>query len=563
MSTTSRRTIQTIRAEHNEGTPRVEIKRAVISRRTFLRWTGGAAGMVALGAFLPGCGPSVSAPTPTPIAAKPQKLIMGSAVDIYTLDPAVGFDTAIGSSLKAFYDALFRHVGNPPRVIPWLAESYEVSKDATEWTFKLVENAKFHDGSPVTAAAVKYSAERLLRIGGGPASLFAGILGPDSVSLLGDYKLKIKLLQPFGPFLDTLPWLFVINPDLEEANAGSDDGQTWLKDHEAGSGPFTMGEWKPGERYEFKAVPNYWKGWPAEGHVESYERRVIQDAAARVRALEQGEVHIIDWASPEEQIRLKQKGFFIVEEPSIMTYDIKLNNQEGYTADPHVRKAISYAFDYQALQKIWAGRAPLLEGPLPPSLEWAAKDLKIYRLDLEKAKAELAQSSQPQGGFDLDFVYVTGLEEERKTGEILRDQLANLNIKVNIIPMAWADAVGTFKNAKTSPAMFPLYSSTAYPDPDNYLWSAYYSSQAGEWTNPGHYKNPAMDDLLKRARATVDRAQRKELYRQAQQLVLDDATNVFGVSNPDFHVYSQNVKGLVFCPVMGSEQDFYSLRLQS
>jgi len=475
----------------------------------------------------------------------------------------VGFDTAIGSSLKGLYDALFRHVGNPPQAIPWLAESYEVSEDATEWTFKLVENAVFHDGSPVTAVAVKYSAERLLRIGKGPASLFAGIVSKNSLSVLGDYTLKIKLLQPFGPFLDTLPWLFIVNPDLVEANAGGDDGQTWLTNHEAGSGPFTMGEWKPGELYEFEAVPDYWRGWPAEGHLEGYVRKVIGDAAARMQALEQGEVDMVDWALPEDQLRLKEMGFLVVEEPTIQTYDIKLNNQEGYTADLYVRKAVSYAFDYQALLEIWAGRAVLAEGPLPPSLEWAARDLEVYRLDLEKARAELAQSPWPEGGFDLDFVYVRGLEEERKTGEVLRDRLAKLNIKVNIIPMAWADAVSLFENPKTSPPMFPLYSGSAYPDPDNYLWSGYHSSQAGEWTNPGHYQNPDMDDLLERARATVDQAERKRLYRQAQQLALDDAVNIFGVSSLDPHIYSQYVKGFDYCPVMGSDEDFYWLRLES
>ncbi len=558
----TKKTIETTRTEPRGDARRVQANRAAISRRTFLRWTAGVGGMAALSAFLPSCGPPVSEPTPTLTPAKSRVAVMGSAVDLYTIDPAVGFDQAIGSTLKELYDALFRHVGNPPQTISWLAESYEVSEDATEWTFTLVKNAVFHDGFPVDAAAVKFSAERLLRIGKGPASLFKGIIGEDSVNVLDNHTLKIRLLQPFGPFLHTLPWLFVVNPNLVKANAGSDDGQTWLRDHEAGSGPFTLGEWKPGELYEFKAVPDYWRGWPAEGHLEGYVRKVIGDAMARMQALERGEVDIVDWALSEEQLRLKEMGFLIVEEPTMQTYEIKLNNQDGYTADLHVRKAISYAFDYQALLEIWAGRPILTVGPLPPSLELASKDLEVYRLDLERAKAELAQSPWPEGGFDLDYVYVSGLEEERKTGEILRDQLAKLNIRVNIIPMAWADAVSTFQNPKTSPPMFPLYSSTAYPDPDNYLWSGYHSSQAGEWTNPGHYQNPQMDDLLERARATVDQAERKKLYRQAQQLALDDAVNIFGASTPDFHIYGPYIEGFDYCPVMGSDEDFYWLRLE-
>jgi len=533
-----------------------------VNRREFLSWTLKATGALALGTLMPGCRLSPSEPNIAPPPAGRRTIVMGSAVDIYTLDPAVGFDVAIGSSLKGLYDALFRYVGNPPQVVPWLAQRYEVSEDGMEWTFQLVENAVFHDGTPVTAEAVQYSARRLLRIGKGASFLFAGVLDEESVQVVGKYVVRFRLLQPFGPFLSILPWLFIVNPRLVEANAGSDDGQTWLKDHDAGSGPFTVGEWKPGEMYEFKAVPDYWKGWPADSHLDGYIRRVIPDRAARVQALEKGEVDLIDWASPEDQTRLGEKGFVVIDEPTMLLYEIKLNNQEGYTANVHVRRAISYAFDYQALQEIWGGRATPAVGPLPASLELTAKDLEVYRLDMEKARAELARSPWPNGGFSLDFVYVTGLEEERKTGEIVRRQLAQLNISVNLIPMAWADAVVAFQDPKTAPAMFPIYAASAYPDPDNYLWTGYHSSQAGMWSNPGHYKNPLMDSLLEQARSTVDPQERARLYRQAQQLALDEAVNIFGVSTPDFHIYSPNIEGLKYCPVMGSDEDFYWLRLK-
>jgi len=543
-------------------TRRLRTAPGTISRRTFLRWTAKATGAAVLSTFLPGCGPSSSELATEPSGAGRRMLFMGSAVDLYTIDPAVGFDQAIGSSLKGLYDALFRYVDNPPRVIPWLAQSYEVSEDATEWTFNLVENAVFHDGTPVTAEAVRYSAQRLLRIGEGAAPLFAGIMDEESVVVEGDYVVKFRLLQPFGPFLNILPWLFIVNPQLVEANAGSDDGQSWLIDHDAGSGPFTVGEWKPGESYEFRAVPDYWRGWPMEPPPEGYVRIVIPDSAARLQALEQGDVDLIDWATSDDQIRLKEQGFVIVEEPTMQLYEIKLNNQEGYTANVHVRRAISYAFDYQALRDIWGGRATLAVGPLPTTLELTAEDLEVYRLDLEKARAELSLSPWPEGGFSLDFVYVNGLDEERRTGEILREQLAKINIDVNIIPMSWADAVITFQDPKTAPAMFPLYSAAAYPDPDNYLWTGYHSSRAGSWSNPGHYKNPLMDTLLEQARATVDREERALLYRQAQQLALDEAVNIFGVSTPDFHLYSPNIEGLDYCPVMGSDEDFYWIRLK-
>lgn len=532
-----------------------------MTRRQFFSRLAGLGGGLLIGNLLSACQSKESGQPSQDKTRETRKLIMASAVDLYTLDPAIGFDTAIASSLKGLYDALFRHVGNPPRTIPWLVERYEVSRDARVWTFKLFKNIAFHDGTPLTAEAVAYSAERLLKINKGPAGLFSGILKPGSVKAVNRYTVKMTLIQPFGAFLDTLPWLFIVNPSQVSVHAGTDQGQAWLKDHAAGSGPFTIGEWKPGEKYVFQAKEDYWKGWPDKKHILSYERRVIKESEARVKALEAGEVDLADWILPGEQRRLEEKGFIVLKEPSIETYEIKMNNKIGYTADIHVRKAISYAFDYEALLKLWEGRAVAADGPLPPGLGCARSELKVYQHNLEKAQAELSRSPWPAGSFALDYVYVVGLEEERKTGEILRDQLAQLNIKVHLIPMAWADAVNSFKNPKTAPALFPLYSSSAYSDPDNYFWSGYHSSQAGEWTNPGHYRSKDMDRLLEKARTLLDAKERKRLYCLAQKKVVEDAGILCGVSALDHHVFGRRIRDLVYCPVMGSDEDFYFLCL--
>ncbi|MCS7105910.1 MAG: ABC transporter substrate-binding protein [Candidatus Aenigmarchaeota archaeon] len=488
-------------------------------------------------------------------------LVIGTAVDLYTIDPAVGFDQAISSTVKNLYDNLYRHVDNPPRVIPWLAESHEVLDNGTTWVFKLRKDAYFHDGSPVTSYAVKYSLERLLKINKGPAYMFKGIVNESGIETPDDYTVKIKLLKPFSPFLDIIPWLFIVNPKVVEEHKGDDFGQSWLASHEAGSGPFVIKNWVPGQVYEFEIFENYWKGWP-EKRLKGFTRKVIRESSERINALIKGKVHIIDWISPYDQLLLRDAhGFLIVEEPTINTFEIKMNNEYGPTSNKHVRKAISYAFDYDALEKIWVGRAKLLKGPLPPG-EWVNENLEVYRLNMTKAKEELAKSPWPNGGFSLDYVYVAGLEEEKEVGLILKRQLAVLNISVNIIPMSWADAVASFRNPKNSPNLFPLYSSSAYPDPNNYLWSGYHSSTAGEWTNPGHYKNPEVDKLLEEARGTLDEEKRKQLYFKVQEIIVEDAPNIFGVSPLDFHVISRKVKGFDYCPVQGSDEEFYRVWIE-
>lgn len=484
-------------------------------------------------------------------------IVMASLVELYTIDPAAGFDQAIGSSLKQFYDALFRYVGNPPTVEPWLAESYEVSDDGLTYTVKLHENAVFHDGSPVNAEAVVYSAERLLRVGQGAAGLFTGVLSPGSTTAVDEYTVQFTLDQPYGPFLDILTWLFIVNPAVVEANKGEDDGVTYLTDHEAGSGPYTMGRWQAGELYEFVAVPDYWKGWPNENYPTTVIRLVTREASTRRLSLESGEADLIDWMSVDDIVALDGvNGMRPAPGPTISVYDVKMNTVDGPTADVNLRRAISYAVDYEALYAIWGGRATPLTGPLPPSI--AGDAAPVYTTDLDKAAEALAASTFPEG-LTLEYVYVTGLEDERRTGLVLQDSLADIGITVNITAVTWADAVATFADPTTSPDLFPLYSSTAFADPDNYLWAAFHSSLAGNWTNPGHYSNPEVDALLEQARASVDPAQRTDLYSQARELILADAPNLFVAATPEDHIVGPRIVNYeaVYSPVMGSMEDFY------
>ncbi|HVO70418.1 MAG TPA: ABC transporter substrate-binding protein, partial [Aggregatilineaceae bacterium] len=220
-----------------------------------------------------------------------------------------------------------------------------------------------------------------------------------------------------------------------------------------------------------------------------------------------------------------------------------------------------YAVDYDAMAAIWSGQAPLLNGPLPPAL--STRSEPMYRRDLDKAKEALAASAYPNGT-DLEYVYVVGLEDERRTGLVLQDSLKDIGINVSITPVPWADAVATFADPKTSPAMFPLYSSTAFADPDNYLWVAFHSSQAGQWTNPGHYKNPEVDVLLAQARASTDATERTQLYGQVEEKILQDSPNVFLVVAPEDHMVGPRILNYAsyYCPVMGSMEDFYFFQVQ-
>lgn len=487
-------------------------------------------------------------------------LIFGSSVDLPNLDPAVGHDGAGAETQKSVYDTLYRHMGNPAELVPWLATGHEATEDAIEWTFSLDERAKFQDGSPVTSEAVVYSIERVISINRGVAWMFSGVLTDGSVEAVDDYTVKFTLSEPFAPFLHAITWLFIVNPTVVEEHAEGDDmGQGWLLSNSAGSGPFKIKRWEPGTLYEFESDPDYWRGWETP-RLKGYIRQVSRESSTKRLALEQGQMHAADFISVED-IRLLERAEQVVvpADPAIGTYVVKMNNQVGPTSDVNVRRAISYAFDYDGMLQIMEGRAVRLNGPLAPTLLGTKEDLNAFTTDLEKAKEELAKSEEYKDGFDLEYVYVTGLEEQRQTGLILLAQLAELNINLTITPMEWSNAVALFADAEQSPSMFPILSGTDYPDPDNFLWQSYHSSANGTWMGASHYQNAEVDTLLEDARSTPDWDARVELYDQAQQIVVDEAAELFIYSQVGGLIRSTKVQGYEYCPVMGSGSFWYQM----
>lgn len=585
--------------EHLAASPPQPSEAPAVNRRAFLRLLAGTAATGAMTAVLAACGGGTSAPTATvaaptsPAATKAAAsspttsattaassaasgapatgsgagqgiAVFASAVDIPNIDPAVGHDGATATTEKHLYDSLYRHVGNPPQLVPWLATGYQVTPDAKEWTFTLDPRAKFQDGSPVTADAVVYSVQRVIKINKGIAFMFKGILDPTGVTAVDPKTVKFTLSKPFAPFLHATTWIMVLNPAVVKQHEQNNDmGQAWLTTNSAGSGPFVIKRWEQGSIFEFDADPNYWRGWEGP-HVAGYVYQVSRESSTKRTGLAQGQLQAADWLSVDDISLLKKTaGVVVPEMPSIATYTIKLNTQRGPTSDVNVRRAMSYAFDYKSLLDVMSGRAVRINGPLAPNLPGVKKDLQGFNTDLDKAKAELAKSAQYKDGFAIDYLYVTGLDEERQTGQILLDQLSKLNIKVNITAVEWANVVATFADVQKSPAMFPIYSGTDYPDPDNFLWQSFHSSSAGTWTGADWYKNSKVDQMLEDARSTTEQAKRDDLYGQVQQAVVDDAVEIFCFSQVGGLVHRDTLLGYDYCPVMGSSPFWYRMSLKS
>ncbi len=489
-------------------------------------------------------------------------MIVGSGQEISNLDPHTGSDYAIRGLQRNLYDALVRYDGNPPKIVPQLAESWEISSDGLDYTFKLVKTAKFHDGTPVTADAVQFSFNRMIKLSKGVAWMFTAVMDDKSTTVVDPYTVKIHLTKPFAPFMSVVPWLWVANPKVVQANASSDEGQTWLKDHEAGSGAFTIKRWEPGNLYEIARWDDYWRK-DGRGNLTGAIWKIIREASSQRLAVQKGDIHIAVDLSGDDMDALKgAAGVNLIEEPEFRTFSIKFNTLNGPFADLNLRVAASYAFDYQGmLDAEGPGHAQLMVGPLPPGIMGLDPNLQAPKTNLAKAKEYLAKTKYPSGGFKATYTYVSGLEIERKFGLILLDSLKKLNIDLEVKQAVWPDIVGMTKDAKTTPDFYPVYQTANYADPDNIMFAAYHGSQNGNWTNPT-YKNPKVDDLIMQARATKDEAARIKIYADIQKMIVADAPDIFGVLEKRKLAMRDSILNWKFVPIASNAIDFYPLSLK-
>jgi peptide/nickel transport system substrate-binding protein len=475
-------------------------------------------------------------------------LLYGGNQDIDNIDPAVGENYSIDATLRSFYDALFIFRGT--EMEPNLVESWEVNDDASVWTFKLKEDAVFHDGSPVNAEAVVYSFNRVLEISGPPAWRWANIADGNTAQVIDEYTVQFTLTQPFAPFIGTLPRLFVVNPAIVEANRGDDFGQSYLKEHEAGSGPFTQGRWEIGNLYEFTAVQDYWGGWRGEDHLDGFLWIIQRDPATMKNSLLAGETHVADSAAGSDFDDIDSTpGFRVEENIGFFTNTLKMNTQGPLTSDPNLRRAIAHAMNYDLLPEVQDIGVTVLPGPTPANFIGYVGGLEVPEYDLEKAREFLAKTPWPDGGITLDYVYVTEFPREEIPGLLLLEGLAELNITLNMVPMLWPDMVASCSSPESGPDIINIYTLPRFLDPHAHLYNQYHSAQWGSFNSCSFYRNEQVDSLLDQAITEGDTGARLDIYAEAQKLIVADQPSVWMYTEDSGMSLNECVQGYVYSPM--------------
>ncbi|MFC3228397.1 ABC transporter substrate-binding protein [Marinibaculum pumilum] len=476
-------------------------------------------------ALLLGLLAAIAAPSPAPAQAPPGVLIAAQIAEPKSLDPQVVTALNDFRILVNIYDGLVRYRPGSLEIAPALAEAWTISDDGLTYTFTLRENVRFHDGTPVDAAAVVFTFERMLDpdhphadTGPFPLAFFFDKLA--AVDALDPRTVRFTLSEPFAPFLSNLayPTALIVSPAAVRAR-GRDFGR-----HPVGSGPFRFADWQPNRRVMLEADPDYWDGPPG---LDKVVFRPVTDTATRVAEMLSGGVDLMVEVPPDAVATFAaDPDYRLYQAAGPHLWFLILNLREGPLADPRVRRAVNLAIDRQALVRdVLQGTAEVATGAVPAAFAWAHDpDLPPWPHDPAAARRLLEEAGAV--GAELTF-YVTrggsGMLSPVAMAAAIQADLAAIGLQVRIESFEW-NAYLARVNAGLAGQADMAEMAWMTNDPDTLPFLALRSDAVPDQGgfNSGYYDSAEADRLIAAARRTADREERAALYRQLQRQLRKD-----------------------------------------
>lgn len=470
-----------------------------------------------------------------------------------SLDPAVVQDGDTLDLLQNVYEGLVAWDENS-RVVPALAERWEVSPDGRTYTFFLKKGVKFHNGRKVTADDFKYSIERacdpalksstpetyLYDIVGARAKHKGEAQSVDGVKVVDPYTLAITIDEPRAYFLGKLTFAVSYPVAKEVAKMGS---EIKTLEEAVGTGPYKFEKVENEQIFILAANPDYHGGKPP---IEKIERPVIKDAATRLSKYKNGELDLVmlermDVPSLQNDPAFKDHLKFY-NRPSLWYVGMNTKIYPPF-GNPKVRRAVAMAIDKNNIvNDVLGGINTVANSIVPPGVMGHRENVQGVPYDPEGARKLLAEAGYPDGkGLPpIDLNYRADRPDIRLVAEAVASQLKkNLNMSVNQRQSEWRAFLDK-NNAKEQPFVHMRWAAD-YLDPQNFL-SLLLATDGGE--NKLNYSNPQFDALTKEADTTQDEAKRLELYAQAEDMVLQDGTIIPIYFQRDAELINPRVKGL-------------------
>ena len=433
---------------------------------------------------------------------------------------------------------------------PYLAESWETAADGLSVTLKLVKNAVFHDGKPVTSEDVAFSI-MTIKANHPFQTMLAAV---DKVDTPDPYTAVIRLTHPHPALL--LAMSPALMPILPKHIYG--DGQD-IKTHPAnlkpvGSGPYRLTEYKQGEFYTLEKFDKFFI--PGRPKLDKIVVKLVSDGNAALVSLERGDVNAlpfiagvrdIDRLEKMPNVQVTNKGFAAVGPVNWLAF----NTKKPPLDDVRVRQAIAFAANRDFItSKLMGGKAAAATSPIAPGSPLDEPNVETYKLDLAKSQKlldEVGLVKKPDGSrITLTIDYIPGNDEQqRNIAEYLRSQLKKVGINLEVRAASdfptWAQRVSSYDFDLTMDNVFN------WGDPVIGVDRTYLSSNIRKgiiWSNTQQYSNPKVDELLVAAAQETSPEKRKALYSEFQKIVVSDVPIYFINATPYYNAFSKGLSDL-------------------
>jgi peptide/nickel transport system substrate-binding protein len=480
-----------------------------------------------------------------------QTLVFGTSTDPVVLDGALVSD---GESLRAIdqmFEGLVTLTPGSTEVEPGLATEWEPNDEGTAYTFQLRDGVTFHDGEPFNADAVCYNLDRWYNFTGSFQNpdatyywqtVFGGFaendpeVNPDlgeslyeSCAAEGDTEVTINLTRPSASFIPAMAltnFTFASPAALEEY--GADEGEvdengifqptgTYGTEHPTGTGPFRFVEWTVGERLVMERNPDYWGEF--EGNIQTLIFQPVSDNAARLQALQSGEIAGYDLVEPVDFSTIEDDDQLqLLRRPAFNVGYLGFNQANPALADYNVRQAIAHAINREEIvEAFYQGTGVVAHEFMPPEVFGYSEDVPTYDYDPDRARELLAEYGQP---VSLRFAYPTDvtrpyLPDPQAVFEAMVADLTEVGFQIETLSAPWRpDYVGAVQNGDYDLYLFGWTGDIG--DPDNFVGTFFQTPQA-QWG----FDNPELFEALEEAERETDEDTRTEMYQEINNQIME------------------------------------------
>ncbi|QKY69893.1 ABC transporter substrate-binding protein [Lentibacillus sp. CBA3610] len=466
-------------------------------------------------------------------------LVFARGGDSESLDPGSTTDGESSRVTKQVLESLLDFDKESFDIVPGLAHDWEVSDDGLNYTFYLEEGVTFHDGTDFNAEAVKTNFERWADpdheyafeeegyVYSMYGTMFGGYQGDeghviDEINVVNDHEIEFVLKQPLGYFLQNMAMTYfpITSP------AALEEYGPEINENPVGTGPFKFESWSKDDSIVLSKFEDY--RIEDQPKVDEVVFEVIPDNAARLIALQSGEIDIMDGLNPDDAATVEaEQGLDLYTRAENNVGYVGMNTQKEPLDQVEVRQAINHAIDRDAIaEAMYAGYANPAKNLLPPSYMGYNDDVEPYEYDPERAQELLAEAGY-EDGMEIELwtmpVARPYMPDPETVAEIVQNNLAEVGINVSIVREEWAPYLE--KTLEGEQELFMLGWSGTNGDPDYFLSSLLHGDNVGS-SNRTFYENEDVDELLNNAKRSIDQDERAAFYQEAQALIHEEAPMV-------------------------------------